>query len=50
MPRVKMRMTAKLAGIRAVSNVVMLGSSWQPCGSVQGAGVVVERGERGDDV
>ena len=50
MPRVKMRMTAKLAGIRAVSSVVMLGSSWQPCGSVQGAGVVVERGERGDDV
>ena len=50
MPRAMMRMTAKLTGIRAISNIVMLGSSWQPCGSVQGAGVEVEKGERGDDV
>ena len=46
MPRVMMKMTAKLTGIRTVINVVISGSR-QPC--VHGPGVEVERGERGDD-
>ena len=50
MPRVMMRMTAKLTGIRTVINVVISGSRRQPCASVHGPGVEVERGERGDDV
>ena len=46
MPRVMMKMTAKLTGIRTVINVGISGSR-QPC--VHGPGVEVERGERGDD-
>ena len=46
MPRVMMKMTAKLTEIRTVINVVISGSR-QPC--VHGPGVEVERGERGDD-
>ena len=44
MPRVMMRMTAKLTGIRTVINAVISGSR-QPWVSVHGTGVEVERGD-----